>query len=126
MAAKILAAIVLVYGALALNGCTACFTRSNPEQVRENTAAATAAIKSDAKAVAGGVIEGLRRPTPEAPVDINSGSKGALESLPGITKADADRIVAGRPYARTAQLIERRVLSREQYDKIADRITAKQ
>ena len=72
-----------------------------------------------------GVVEGLRRPTSEKPIDLNTGSKGALKSLPGISDADADRIIAGRPYGTTRQLVERRILSRDAYDKIADSITVK-
>jgi DNA uptake protein ComE-like DNA-binding protein len=93
--------------------------------VKENTAEATAALKSNAKAVASGVVEGLRRPTAEKPIDINSGSKGSLKSLPGVSDSDADRIVAGRPYTSTRELVERRILSRDTYDKIADRLTVK-
>jgi DNA uptake protein ComE-like DNA-binding protein len=91
--------------------------------VKENTAAATAALKSNAKAVAGGVIEGLRRPTPDKPIDLNTGSKSSLKSLPGISDAEADRIIAGRPYSSTRQLVDKRILSRDAYDKIADRVT---
>ena len=113
----------VVAGCLAFNGCTACVSKPSPDQVRENTAAATAALKSNAKAVAGGIVEGLRRPTPEKPIDLNAGSKGALKSLPGISDAEADRIIAGRPYASTRQLVDRRILTRDAYDKISDRIT---
>ncbi len=113
---------MLVGACLTFNGCTACYNKPNPDQVREQTAAATAALKSNAKAVAGGVIEGLRRPTPEKPIDLNTGSKASLTSLPGINDAAAERIVAGRPYSSTHQLVDRRILSRDAYDKIADRI----
>lgn len=119
----ILATSLVGAALLFFNGCTACYTKPNPEQVKENTAEATAALKSNAKAVAGGVVEGLRRPTPDKPIDINSGSKESLRSLPGINDADADRIVNGRPYTSTRQLLDKRILSRDQYDKIADRIT---
>lgn len=115
--------LLLLTGCLVFNGCTACYSKPNPDQVRENTAAATAALKSNAKAVAGGVIEGLRRPTPDKPIDLNTASKGSLKTLPGISDDEADRIIAGRPYSSTRQLVDKRILSRDAYDKIADRIT---
>jgi DNA uptake protein ComE-like DNA-binding protein len=43
--------------------------------------------------------------------------------LPGISDDEADRIIAGRPYASTRQLVDKRILSRDAYDKIADRVT---
>ena len=39
--------------------------------------------------------------------------------------ASADRIIAGRPYTSEHELLERRIVSREEYDKIADSITVK-
>lgn len=125
MSLKLAFFAILITASLLLDGCTSCFSRPNPQQVKENTAEATAALKSNAKAVASGVVEGLRRPTAEKPIDINSGSKGSLKSLPGVSDSDADRIVAGRPYTSTRELVERRILSRDTYDKIADRLTVK-
>ena len=44
-------------------------------------------------------------------------------SLPGIDDAAADRIIAGRPYSSEHELLERQIVSREEYNKIADSIT---
>lgn len=116
--------VFLVAAVLLLDGCSACYSKpSNPEQVREATANATAEIKSDAKAVAQGVRDGLSRPATDKPLDLNSASKSELRSLPGMTDAAAQRIVDHRPYETTHDLIAKRVISREEYDKIADRIT---
>ena len=79
---------------IVLVGCNACNTRpSNPDQVREKTAAATAELKDNAKAVAQGIREGLTRPSSEHPLDLNSASKIQLMSLPGIDESAADRII---------------------------------
>ena len=83
---------------------------------------ATAEAKSDAKAVADGIREGWNR---NQQLNLNSASKEQLVSLPGMTSAEADRVIAGRPYGEPGELVTRRVLSKTQYDKIADRITAK-
>ncbi len=59
------------------------------------------------------------------PVDLNSASKETLLTLPGITDADADRIIAGRPYKSSLQFKTRGVVSAETYARIADRVVAK-
>ena len=112
---------------LGVAACNACYSGkpSSPDQIREKTAEATAQLKDNAKAVVEGMREGMSRPTPEHPLDLNRASKTQLMSLPGIDDAAADRIVAGRPYSSEHELLERRIISREEYNKIADSITAK-
>lgn len=59
-------------------------------------------------------------------VDINSASKAELKKLPGITDADAARIVAGRPYGSKAQLVSHDIISNAQYQNLKALIVAKQ
>lgn len=116
----------IILAAMLLAGCTACNSKpSSPDQVREKTAEATAELKDNAKAVAQGVREGLTRPSPDKPLDLNTASKSELTSLPGITDDAADRIIVARPYSNVHQLLDKRIISREEYDKIADSITVK-
>lgn len=104
-------------------GFAACNSQpSNPDQVREKTAQATAELKDNAKAVAQGVREGLTRPSPDKPLNLNSASKAQLMGLPGMDDAAADRVIAGRPYSSEHELLERRIVSREEYNKIADSV----
>ena len=112
---------------LGLAGCFSCYNKPAPslDQIREKTAETTAQLKDNAKAVVQGMREGLSRPTPDQPLDLNRASKPQLMSLPGIDDAAADRIIAGRPYSSEHQLLERRIISREQYNKIADSVTVK-
>ncbi len=111
---------------LLLAGCNACTTRpSNPEQVRQATANATAQIKNDTKAVAEGVRDGLRRSSSDQPLNLNTATQSQLTALPGISNETAERIVANRPYHTTHDLIDRRLVTAGQYNQIADRITAK-
>jgi DNA uptake protein ComE-like DNA-binding protein len=111
---------------LLYTGCTACSTRpQSPEEVRQKTAAATSELKDNAKAVAEGVRDGLTRPSADKPLDLNSASKSRLMGLPGIDNAAADRIVAGRPYSSEHELLEKHIVSRDEYNKIADSITVK-
>ncbi len=59
-------------------------------------------------------------------VDINSASQAQLDAIPGIGKAYSKKIIAGRPYANKTQLVSKGVLTQKVYDKIADKIIAKQ
>jgi len=107
-------------------GCTSCSNQpSNPEQVRQSTANATAEIKNDVKAAAEGVRDGLRRPTPDQPLDLNTASKSQLTTLPGISDETADRIMANRPYRNTHELIDRKLVSPTEYGQIASQITVR-
>jgi competence protein ComEA len=121
--------LALIVGAVPIcfAGCNAC-TNSQPQspaQVRQQTAAATAELKDNAKAVAEGIKDGLTRPGPDKPIDLNTASKAQLMSLPGMDDASADRVIAGRPYSSEHQLLDKHILSRDQYNKIADSITVK-
>ena len=60
------------------------------------------------------------------PVDINSADKAALKKLPGIGDAEADKIIAGRPYLSKAHLVTHNILSGEIYEKIRILVIAKQ
>jgi competence protein ComEA len=82
---------ILVLMLLGLAGCK----DQSPQQIRENTARATAELKSNAKAVAQGVREGWSR---DKPLNLNAASKEQLTTLPGMTAAQADAVIAGRPY----------------------------
>jgi competence protein ComEA len=105
-----------------LAGLTACAPNQNPQELQEKTARATAELKDNAKAVAAGVREGWSR---DKPLDINSATREQLISLPGVSGTEADAVIAERPYDDPAQLVTRRILPKSEYDKIADRLTAK-
>jgi competence protein ComEA len=107
---------------LASFGCTTN-QKQGPDQVREKTAEATSALKQDTKAVAQGVREGLKR---DKLVDLNQASKEQIQTLPGITQRQADRIIAERPYKDPEQLVSRRILSQQQYDELKDKVVVRQ
>ena len=58
-------------------------------------------------------------------VDINSAGKDELKKLPGIRDAEADRIIAGRPYGSKAWLLTNKVLAADAYQVIKARIVAR-
>jgi DNA uptake protein ComE-like DNA-binding protein len=60
------------------------------------------------------------------PVDINTASKAALKKLPGITDADADKIIANRPYGSKAWLVTHNVIPEKTYHGLSALIQAGQ
>ncbi len=59
-------------------------------------------------------------------VDINSASKAELKKLPGINDAEADKIIAGRPYGSKAHLTTRGIVPRGIYENLKTLVIAKQ
>jgi DNA uptake protein ComE-like DNA-binding protein len=58
-------------------------------------------------------------------VDINSASKKELMTLPEIGGAEADKIVAGRPYGSKSHLTTRSVIPRAVYENLKSRVIAR-
>jgi DNA uptake protein ComE-like DNA-binding protein len=144
-----LLAIVAIsaFGVLAV-GLPGCYrsTEQNDQQLRQKSADATRDVKKGAKqlaadtkvaaanavngvnAVAQGVKDGVRSNKNGASddlVDINSASTVTIALLPGINISKAHDIVKGRPYRSPHSLVQRGLLTQEQFGRIADKITAK-
>ena len=107
---------------LLLAALAGCSQPQNTQELKEKTAQATAEIKHDGEAVAAGLREGWSR---DQPLDLNTATKEQLLSLPGVTAAEANRVIAGRPYTAPGDVVTRRILPKTEYNKIADRVTAK-
>lgn len=107
---------------LLLVSLVSCIQPDNPQDLKEKTAKATENAKRDAKAVAEGIREGWSR---DKPLNLNTATKDQLATLPGITSAEADRIIAERPYRETDELVSRHILPKSKYDRIADLVKAK-
>jgi DNA uptake protein ComE-like DNA-binding protein len=86
--------------------------------------AATLSFAADPKAPA--------KPTPPAKpvkaelIDINTATKAELSALPGIGDVYSQKIIDGRPYAKKDQLKSKKIIPGATYDKIKDKIIAKQ
>src|SRR2546427_201299 len=69
-----------------------------------------------------GLLHRHREPRAEPAIELNSASRRAVESLPGITPSMARRIIEGRPYEEPHDLVERGILTERELDRILDRV----
>jgi competence protein ComEA len=63
---------------------------------------------------------------PAGLIDINSADAAALKSIPGVGDAYAAKIIANRPYKGKDEIVKKAGVPQGVYDKIKDKIIAKQ
>jgi Helix-hairpin-helix motif len=137
---KLTCALILVAAGVGCNSTTTEDQRRRDERTREEAAKATERIKpelkeagkelgqaareaaEDARAAAQGVREGWNRDHTH-PLNLNTATETDLESLPGITKTDAGKIIRNRPYRSKSELVAKGILSETEYDQIRDYVT---
>jgi DNA uptake protein ComE-like DNA-binding protein len=138
---------LLLAAAFVFGVCMGCNSndpdqRARDEKTREQVAQATADAKpaieaasrkigeaaheaaDQARAAAQGVRDGWNE-SHHGPLDLNSASESQLDDLPGIDKRTARHIIAGRPFHEKHELLDKGIVSTDEYDRIRDDVTAK-
>lgn len=91
---------------------------------------ATVLLGALALAPVGAVAQATKPPAAPAPatdlIDINTADKAKLMTLDGIGDARSDAIIKGRPYRAKNELADKGIIPEAVYDKIKDRIIARQ
>ena len=132
---------LLLAAAFIFGVCMGC-NANDPDKTREEVAKATANAKpaledagrkigeaahdaaDEARAAAQGVRDGWNE-SHHGPVDINSAPESVLDDLPGIDKRTAHRIVGARPYHEKHELVDKGIVSSDEFARIRDNITTK-
>lgn len=101
-----------------------CLLLGGPAWAAVNAPAGKTETKGQAAAVAG------QAESKEAGkgdlLDINSASADDLKTLPGIGDAYSKKIIEGRPYRAKDDLVKKKIIPQATYDKIKDKIVARQ
>lgn len=109
--------IALIALALGMSANLSLAQESQPQRAKQTSPAdPTKAPAKKSKAA----------PPKAQPVDINSASKEELKKLPGVGDAEADKIIAGRPYLSKAHLQTHNIVSPGVYQGLQQLVVAKQ
>jgi DNA uptake protein ComE-like DNA-binding protein len=103
--------------------------RTRSELVQRNILPAEAYLAIKGQLYASPMEDGngrsrYREPFPAGGIDLNRASRDELTEFPGIGEAYADKIIRGRPYAQSLELVGRHVMPLGAYEKIANRLYA--
>ena len=93
---------------------------------KPGTAAETKAISAPKSTAKTAKSKDAKTAAKVKPVDINGAGKKELMTLPGVGDAEAEKIIAGRPYLVKAHLVTHGVLPRAVYENLKGLVLAKQ
>lgn len=102
-------------------------TAAGAENAAKKTGEVTKeAAKKTASATGSGIEKTGKAIKGTTQLDINSASAADLKREMGVTDAVAAKIIQGRPYKMKSQLASKDILTDAQYEKVKDKIIAKQ
>ena len=122
-------------------GLIAC--SNNPGSTRQQASDTTKELKQEAREAAGdikkgadtartqltaaaqGVKEGLNDKD-SSQVNLNTASKAQLMGLPGIDEAQANAIIADRPYRHAHEIVSKGAVTEDAYQKISSHVRVSQ
>jgi DNA uptake protein ComE-like DNA-binding protein len=55
-------------------------------------------------------------------ININTGTKEELMTLPGVTEDTADKIIAGRPFKSKSELVSKSIVTKDQFKKLSSMV----
>ena len=89
-------------------------------------AGVASAADKDAKDTKAAKVETKAENKAEDKIDINRASADELRKIDGIGEARSAAIIKGRPYRSKDELVSKNIIPKAVYDKIKERIIAKQ
>ena len=117
---------ILVTAALLLLGAGQAFAADGSAAAPPAQGQASAPAKGTPSAKPQAAASSAKAAAEVKPIDINSASSKQLKTLPGITAAEVEKVIAGRPYGSKSQLVSRGVISEATYQGLRQQIVAKQ
>ena len=121
---RFISALALVAFVAALSGSVVRAeqgTATTPSTTAPATAAPAKAATTAKPAMAHHKAMAAKMPA----LDLNSCTKEDLTKL-GVSDADADKIIAGRPYAKKSDLVSKKIVDAKVYAKLRNHVIAKQ
>ena len=97
----------------------------SPASMKPAAAARTTSTSHATEAKPAHHSSGSTSKSHHAMTDLNSASKETLMKLPGVTEATADKIIEARPYKSRDELVSKNIVTREEFGKIKEHVTAK-
>jgi DNA uptake protein ComE-like DNA-binding protein len=85
----------------------------------------TVSVPTSSPAVKPGAATSAAKPATQL-LDINTASEADLDALPGVGKTRVAKIIKNRPYKGKDELVSKHVLPKWLYNRIKDKIIAKQ
>lgn len=95
------------------------------ENITDTPQQAATRVDASPKNTNSKIVAGHKHPARIKLVDINTATKQELKKLPGISDAEADKIIAGRPFGSKAWLVTKNIIPMETYQAISGKIVCK-